>query len=236
MYIIKYRLLVSFYSLFVLFGKAQILTTSNSSSLTIRSGTIFSAGGLTLVPEDHFTIKEGNGIYKDTIVAHPANKAIIDRAYFFTKVTNEYKGMIHFSYHDSELNGLNESGLELHIHDGVNWKHHNASKHDHQQNIHSTSVAGINLTKLTLVGRQNLMTKREPLPVHVLTNPIPAGYISLLVDKDCELILINSSGQLVDQQKLSRGWHSWDISHLPKGSYYLRDVKGLDTAVPIVYH
>jgi hypothetical protein len=234
MYSIKYWLLVSFYSLSVLFGRAQILTTGNTSSLNIRSGTTFSAGGLTLVPADHFTIKEGNSIYRDTIVAHPASKALIDRAYFFTKISDAYKGMIHFNYHDTELNGLNETGLELHIHDGVNWKHHSVSKHDHQNNIHSTSVAGINLSKLTLVERQSLMSKRELLPVHVLTNPIPAGQVSLLVDNDCELVLINSSGQLVDQKKLSRGWHSWDIGHLPKGTYYLRDVKGLDTAIPIV--
>jgi hypothetical protein len=235
MYRIKYLLSLTLSLLAVFVSQAQILTTNNTSSLTIQAGTTFSAGGLTLIPANHFTFKEGNGIIRDTGVAHPASKALIERAYLFTKATTPYQGMIHFNYHDSDLNGLNESGLELHVHDGVNWKPHTASKHDHQQNMHSSLLSGVNLFKLTLVDRKSLISKREPLPVHVLTNPVITGQISLLVEKDCELVLVNSTGQSIMQKKLSRGWHTWDVGHYPNGTYYLSDSRGLGTAVPIVF-
>lgn len=234
MYKIKFWLAVTFSFLSVMIAQAQILTTSNTSSLTIRSGTTFSAGGLTLIPADHFTIKEGNSITRDTVVAHPASKAIIDRAYLFTKAIADYKGEVHFNYHDSELNGLDESGLELHVHDGVNWKPHTVLKHNHQQNIHSTALSGINILKLTLVDRKSLINKREALPIHLLTNPVFTDQLNLLVEKECDVVLINSMGQVLEQKTLSRGWHTLDIANYPKGIYYIRDARGVYAAVPIV--
>lgn len=233
-YKFKVLIVVTFTLFSVVIAQAQIITTSNASSLTIRSGTTFSAGGLTLVPADHFTIKDGNGITRDTMVAHPASKALIDRAYLFTKAIADYKGEVHFNYHDSELNGLDESGLELHIHDGVNWKPHTVLKHDHQQNIHSTALSGITILKLTLVDRKSLIGKREPLPIHLLTNPVIAGQLNLLVEKDCDVVLLNSMGQILEQKTLSRGWHTLDIANYPKGIYYIRDAKGVYFAIPLI--
>ena len=63
-------------------GRAQLLKIPAGTDLTIASGTIFSADGLTLTPNANYTISN-NTLTKATTISHAAGNPYISRVYQF---------------------------------------------------------------------------------------------------------------------------------------------------------
>ena len=90
---------------------AQLLKVSAGTDLTILSGTIFHADGLTLTPSANFTISN-NTLNKFTTITHPSSNPYISRVYRFTNTTSAFTGSVQINYRDgAELNGIAEKEL-----------------------------------------------------------------------------------------------------------------------------
>src|SRR5580658_3808586 len=91
-------------------AQKQVLFVGNSSSMTIKSGTIFSADSLALTPVADFTLSS-NTIQESSSPVGFAPAAGINRQYDFgSQIT--FTGTIQLYYQLSELNGDAESSLE----------------------------------------------------------------------------------------------------------------------------
>jgi hypothetical protein len=91
-------------------AQTTVLSAGGASSLTIKSGTIFSADSLVLTPGSDFTLSSNNIQVSHTAV-NLAPSPGINRAYYFGSQVN-YTGTIQLYYQPSELNGNPESALK----------------------------------------------------------------------------------------------------------------------------
>ena len=139
---------------------AQLLKVSAGIDLTILSGTIFHADGLTLTPSADFTISN-NTLGKFTTVTNTTANPYIARVYRFTNTTNPYSGSVQINYTDgAELNSIPEAQLTLNIHNGAAWTSYTATTRDATNNFVLTNgVSSTGLNELTLA---NSLT---PLPL-----------------------------------------------------------------------
>ena len=140
--------------------QAQLLKVSAGTDLTILSGTIFHADGMTLIPSANFIISN-NTLNKSATIIHSSANPYISRVYQFTNNTNPYSGSVQINYTDgAELNGIPENALTLNIHNGTAWNAYAATTRDATKNFVLTNgISSVILNELTLA---NLLT---PLPV-----------------------------------------------------------------------
>jgi hypothetical protein len=91
-------------------AQKQVLSVGNTSSLTIKAGTVFSADSLVLMPGADLTLSS-NTIRESAAAVGIAPAPGIDRQYDFgSQIT--FTGTIQLYYQPSELNGNSESTLE----------------------------------------------------------------------------------------------------------------------------
>ncbi len=90
---------------------AQIISTAANSSVYLAPNSNFYFSGMTLTPSTAFTFG-GQSLQKDTAVINTFNDPYVLRIYRFSDTTN-FSGDIKISYLESELNGINESSLQL---------------------------------------------------------------------------------------------------------------------------
>lgn len=130
--------------------KAQIFTLSPGTDVVIRSGTVFFADSLILIPSSDFTFSNVS-LKKKPVVTHPLLKPYIARVYQFSNTTKQFNGTIQFYYNDSEeINGIAETGLTLNINNGARWKDYKATSRDAIDNYVLTSFLCGSLNELTL--------------------------------------------------------------------------------------
>jgi hypothetical protein len=91
-------------------AQKQVLSVGNTTSLTIKSGTVFSADSLVLTPGADFTLSSNTIQESATAVGFPPAPGI-DRQYNFSSQIT-FTGTIQLYYQPSELNGNTESTLE----------------------------------------------------------------------------------------------------------------------------
>jgi hypothetical protein len=91
-------------------AQKQVLSVGNTTSLTIKAGTVFSADSLVLTPSADFTLSS-NAIQESATAAGFPPAPAINRQYnFASQIT--FTGTIQLYYQPSELNGNTESTLE----------------------------------------------------------------------------------------------------------------------------
>jgi hypothetical protein len=91
-------------------AQKQVLSVGNTSSLTIKSGTIFSADSLVLIPGADLTLAS-NTIQESASAVNLAPAPGINRQYTFGSQIS-FTGTLQLYYQPSELNGNAESTLE----------------------------------------------------------------------------------------------------------------------------
>jgi hypothetical protein len=91
-------------------AQKQVISVGNTRALTIRTGTVFSADSLVLIPGSDFTLSSNNIQVSPVAVALPAGPSI-NRVYYLGSPIN-FTGNIQLYYRPSELNGNLESTLE----------------------------------------------------------------------------------------------------------------------------
>ncbi len=140
--------------------KAQILTLSPGTDLTIKSGTVFFADNIILVPSADFTLSNLS-LSNATTVIHTTANNYIARVYQFSANTNPFTGSVQINYQDgTELRGIAENALTLNIHNGTLWNAYTATTRDGTNNYVLTSgLSAVILNELTLA---NLLA---PLPL-----------------------------------------------------------------------
>jgi hypothetical protein len=91
-------------------AQRPVLSVGNTTSLVIKTGTVFSADSLVLVPGSDFTLS-GNAIRESATAVNIAPVPGIARAYYLNSPVT-FTGNIQLYYQLSELNGNPESTLE----------------------------------------------------------------------------------------------------------------------------
>ncbi len=140
--------------------QAQILTVTSGTELTIKSGTLFSADNLILIPSTDFTISN-NSLSRSATAIHTPSGTYISRVYQFANISNPYSGSIQINYLDgAELNGLSENTLTLNLFDGSGWNPYPATTNDATNNfVLTTGLNNITLNELALADQFS------PLPI-----------------------------------------------------------------------
>ena len=130
---------------------AQNLKVSSGTTLTVKSGTIFSVDSLVLIPSTDFALSDIS-INKTTTVTHTAPYTYIARVYNFNGTSNAFTGDIRINYKDgAELNGIFESALSLNIHNGSIWKGYTPTTRDGTLNFVLTNgLSAVMLSDVTL--------------------------------------------------------------------------------------
>jgi Secretion system C-terminal sorting domain len=134
-----------------LFLSAQSeITVSTGTDLFLPAGTVFSAGGLALAPSSDFTLN-GMELTKTATVSHATVNNYVSRVYNFSNTSSPFTGTVQFYYSDAELNGLNEAGLTVNIHDGSVWQPVNSTTNDVTNNyVLTNAVVNRTLNELAL--------------------------------------------------------------------------------------
>ena len=137
---------------------------SSGTTLTVKSGTIFSVDSLVLIPSTDFALSNIS-INKTTTAAHTAPHTYIARVYRFTGTSDAFTGNMQINYKDgAELNGIPESALSLNIHNGTIWKPYTPTTRDGSQNfVLTNSLSGVMLSDVTLADAS------FPLPLNWLS-------------------------------------------------------------------
>jgi hypothetical protein len=160
------------------FLQAQIITESPGSSLTIKSGTTFSADGITLTPSSDFTLSNIN-LVRNTTVLHPVPQNYISRVYLFNNITDPFSGTVQINYQDGELNGITESNLRLNVFEGTTWLHFNSNTNNTVSNyVISDPLSNISLNELTLAS---------------VLSPLPLSWRSFTAQKQNNNVLLTWS-------------------------------------------
>ena len=149
-------ILLLFYS--VASSQNQVTVTAGTD-LFISSGTEFSSEGLTLIPSAGFTIN-GVNLTKSTTVANGTSNPYISRVYQFSANTTPFTGAIRFYYDDPELNGLNETTLNVNIHNGTSWQTIASNTNNTVSNFVLT-----NAISSTVLNELTLADALSPLPL-----------------------------------------------------------------------
>ncbi len=129
---------------------AQVLSVSGVEQLTITGGTMFHAEGLTLTPDMPFTLS-GIHLQRTHTVSNNTLNTHVRRVYKFNIPSGSYSGSVKINYADDELNGLNESHLQVNVHNGNTWHNFPSSLNDHIGNsVHSSTFTVSGLHEITL--------------------------------------------------------------------------------------
>jgi hypothetical protein len=94
--------------------------TVNTGTLVVSPNTNFYFAGMTLTPSATFTMSN-NILSKDTAVTDTFSSTYVSRTYRFTG-SPVFSGTIGIKYQDGELNGLNESSLQLGGYNGSSFQ------------------------------------------------------------------------------------------------------------------
>jgi len=141
--------------------KAKDFYTTSGTSVSLSANDIFHVNGITLTPSSSFSL-DGISITKNSsinnVVGTSATAA--SRFYLFSGNTNSFSGTIKVDYEDSELNGLNESSLEVNVYNGTGCTNVTSSTNDVSNNyVTSNSISGSSLKEI------GLASSTTPLPV-----------------------------------------------------------------------
>lgn len=123
---------------------------SPATNMLIKTGTPFFADNIIFTPSSDFTFNNIS-LTRNATITHPANNVYIARVYKFSGNTGAFTGSIQINYKDgAELNGLQESSLQLNIHNGTDWNFYNSAASDVINNYVLTDISTIPLNEVTL--------------------------------------------------------------------------------------
>ena len=97
---------------------SQTLSIASGNSISIDANSSVKIDGLELAPSATYTIAGSNAFDRTSTPIVVGDNSSINRVYTMTEVLSDYSGVVSFSYEESELNGISESGLILEVQDG----------------------------------------------------------------------------------------------------------------------
>ncbi len=124
----------------------SLIHVGSAEGMTISTGGIFHADGMTITPTEDFTLSNTTLSRVSVSTAKLANQA--SRVYQFSNPSSSFSGSLSINYSDSELNGLSEQNLQLFIFDASSW-HRQVTQNDASNNILSSSAFKLSLSEIT---------------------------------------------------------------------------------------
>ena len=96
---------------------SQSLTVFDGSSISINPNSSVSVDGLELAPSEAYTFSGPNAIERSNspVVVGESTSTSINRVYELSAELSDYKGILNFSYLESELNFIAEGDLVLEV-------------------------------------------------------------------------------------------------------------------------
>tara|TARA_R110000764_G_scaffold92701_1_gene176118 strand:- start:21 stop:725 length:705 start_codon:yes stop_codon:yes gene_type:complete len=208
-------LLISFNS----FG--QTLSVGSNSSISIASNSSISVDGLELAPSEAYTISGPNTLDRSNSPVEVGDNSSINRVYVLSAELSDYKGILNFSYLESELNFIAEGDLVLEVLDtnGV-WINvepvldavNNNLSYDFTELISFTSVTASDVSATLTV---------KPIAfngyVRVYPNPT-TDFLHIVSNTVQKATLFNIAGQKILETNNAT---ALDVIDLPSGVYLL---------------
>ena len=203
---------------------AQELTVANGESITLKSGTIFSASGLALTPNADYTLS--SSISAVTTAATQGSDNSISKVITFSNDLVDYVGDLTFVYNDNELNGLTESGLIFASKTGTADWEGRASTINTDANSITTTIASPNtFSSITAFaeGVLSIEVVHTPMQISLYPNPTVAE-VHINSDEDLSVTVYDVLGKKI----LNTQEKTIDLSGLQSGLYLFR-IKDLTT-------
>lgn len=132
-------------------ANAQLLKVTTGSDLTIKAGTVFYAGGLSLTPSSDYLLSNTTLTQVTSPTVAPGNSNI-NRVYRFSGTMASFSGAVQINYLNSELNGITASSLVLNAYNGTAWKTYatNVTRDGVNNTVLTNSLISIPLNEVTL--------------------------------------------------------------------------------------
>ena len=200
---------------------SQSLTVFDGSSISISPNSSVSVDGLELAPSEAYTFSGPNAIERSNSPVEVGESTSINRVYELSAELSDYKGILNFSYLESELNFIAEVDLVLEVLDtnGV-WIHvepvldavNNNLSYDFTELIGFTSVTASDVSA-------TLTVKPVVFDGYVRVYPNPTtDFLHIVSNTVQKATLFNIAGQKILETTAAT---ELDVINLPSGVYLL---------------
>ena len=200
---------------------SQSLTVFDGSSISINPNSSVSVDGLELAPSEAYTFSGPNAIERSNSPVEVGESTSINRVYELSAELSDYKGILNFSYLESELNFIAEGDLVLEVLDtnGV-WINvepvldavNNNLSYDFTELISFTSVTASDVSA-------TLTVKPVAFDGYVRVYPNPTtDFLHIVSNTVQKATLFNIAGQKILETTAAT---ELDVINLPSGVYLL---------------
>ena len=216
--------LVVVFIIFTTILPAQNFIIADGHSVNINTDSSINFNGLKLTPNSPFVITGVNDVDLSSSALTVGGNSSISRVFNTSNGINNFTGTITFYYEDSELNGLDESILELQVKDDTGTWNNYVSSLDNSANVMTnTFSAAINFTDITAAERGSSLDIEnfEITTIRLFPNPT-ASKVVIDYDGNIEVSIYNMLGQalltthdkIIDLSSFNNGMYLFIIKDL----------------------
>ena len=195
----KTKLLLVVLIFFTSLLTAQNLLIADGGSVNINTDVSLNINGLELTPSSVFTVVGTNQIGRSSVAITSGSNSSINRVFSANSPLNNFVGTLVFNYEDSELNGLDESILELFIKDDSGtWNNYSGTLNITDNTITNTFGSAINFTEITAAQNDATFSIESIGFSNIRLYPNPTtSQVFIDYDGACEVKIYNMQGQLL---------------------------------------
>ena len=203
-----------------LMSHSQTLSVGSNSSIYINSNSSLSVDGLELAPSAAYTLGP-NAIERSNSPVEVGDNSSINRVYELSAELSDYKGILNFSYLESELNSILEADLVLEVKDvNGDWTAVPASIDEANNTLSYDFTELIGFTSVTASDVSATLTVKPVLLdgyVRVYPNPT-TDFLHIVSNTAQKATLFNIAGQKILETNNAT---ALDVIDLPSGVYLL---------------
>jgi len=203
------------------FSFSQTLTLSENSSIVIDSNSSLSVDGLELAPNEAYTISGPNTLDRSNVPIVVGDNTSVSRVYELSAELSDYKGILNFSYLESELNSILEADLVLEVqYVNGDWTAVPASIDEGNNTLSYDFTELIGFTSVTASDVSATLTVKPVLLdgyVRVYPNPT-TDFLHIVSNTAQKATLFNTAGQKILETNNAT---ALDVIDLPSGVYLL---------------
>ena len=204
-----------------LMSHSQTLSVGSNSSIYINSNSSLSVDGLELAPNEAYTISGPNTLDRSNVPIVVGDNTSINRVYELSAELSDYKGILNFSYLESELNSILEADLVLEVKDvNGDWTAVPASIDEANNTLSYDFTELIGFTSVTASDVSATLTVKPVLLdgyVRVYPNPT-TDFLHIVSNTAQKATLFNTAGQKILETNNAT---ALDVIDLPSGVYLL---------------
>ena len=204
-----------------LMSHSQTLSVGSNSSIYINSNSSLSVDGLELAPNEAYTISGPNTLDRSNVPIVVGDNTSVNRVYELSAELSDYKGILNFSYLESELNSILEADLVLEVQDvNGDWTAVPASIDEANNTLSYDFTELVGFTSVTASDVSATLTVKPVLLdgyVRVYPNPT-TDFLHIVSNTAQKATLFNTAGQKILETNNAT---ALDVIDLPSGVYLL---------------